>query len=149
MAQSLARVLVHIIFSTKARQPFLRPADLRSKTHAYLVGILTNLECQALQLGGVEDHVHVLCGLSRIMSLADLVKNLKASSTKHLKLEGCSDFAWQNGYGVFSVSESAKQSVVAYIANQERHHRTMTFQEEYRAFLRKHGIRFDEQYVWD
>jgi putative transposase len=102
-----------------------------------------------LQVGGVEDHVHILCGLSRKLSLAELVKNLKTSSTKMLKSKGHDGFSWQSGYGAFSVSQSAKESVFLYIAEQEIHHRGMNFQDEVRALLNKHGIRFDERYVWD
>ena len=149
MPQSLALVLVHIIISTKNRKPFLRSVELRSQVHAYLTGALRCLDCSPLLVGGVEDHVHILCRLSRKISLSELVKNLKTSSTKHVKENGHHDFSWQSGYGVFSVSQSAKESVFAYIANQEIHHRKMNFQDEFRALLTKHGIRFDERYVWD
>jgi putative transposase len=107
------------------------------------------LECAPLQIGGVEDHVHILCGLSRKISLAELVKNLKTSSTRILKGKGHDGFSWQSGYGAFSVSQSAKESVFSYIAEQEIHHRRMKYQDEFRALLNKHGIRFDERYVWD
>ena len=149
MHQSLALVLVQIIFSTKNRKPFLRPVELRSQVHAYLTGVLRCLECDPLLVGGVENHVHILCGLSRKISLCELVKNLKTSSTKNLRDNGHHGFSWQSGYGVFSVSQSAKESVYSYIANQEIHHRKMNFQDEFRALLTKHGIRFDERYVWD
>jgi putative transposase len=149
MPQSLALMLVHIIFSTKSRKPFLRSVELRSQVHAYLTGTLRCLECDPLIIGGVEDHVHILCELSRKISLSELVKNLKTSSTRNLKDKGHQDFSWQGGYGVFSVSQSVKESVIAYIANQEIHHRKATFQDEFRALLTKHGIHFDERYVWD
>jgi putative transposase len=149
MPQSLALVLVHIIFSTKNRMAFLQSAELRSEVHAYLTGTLRGLQCEPLQVGGTEDHVHILSGLSRTTSLAELVKKLKTSSTMTVKAKGHSHFSWQSGYGAFSVSQSAKESVIAYIASQEIHHRKMTFQEEFRTFLQKHGISFDERYVWD
>jgi putative transposase len=149
MSQSLALVLVHIIFSTKNRIAFLRAPDLRSEVHAYLTATLRGLDCDALRVGGVEDHVHLLIGLSRKTSLAELVKSLKTSSTKIVKDKDHRHFSWQSGYGAFSVSQSAKDSVVSYIASQEIHHRKMTFQEEFRAILNKHRIRFDERYVWD
>jgi putative transposase len=149
MSQSLALILVHIIFSTKDRHPFLRSTEVRSQAHAYLTGTLRALECAPLQVGGVEDHVHILCGLSRKISLAELVKNLKTSSTKVLKGKGHDGFSWQSGYGAFSVSQSAKESVFSYIAEQEIHHRRMNFQDEFRALLNKHGVRFDERYLWD
>ncbi len=149
MSQSLALVLVHIIFSTKNRTPFLHSPELRSEVHAYLMGTLRGLGCEPLQVGGVQDHVHLLSGLSRRTSLAELVKNLKTSSTKIVKAKGCSNFSWQTGYGVFSVSQSTKESVISYIADQEIHHSKMTFQEEFRILLKKHGVRFDERYLWD
>jgi len=93
--------------------------------------------------------VHILAALSRKISIADLVKDLKTGSTKMVKSKVPSNFSWQTGYGVFSVSESAKEPVISYIANQEEHHRSMTFQEEYRRLLERHGIRFDERYLWD
>jgi REP-associated tyrosine transposase len=108
MPQSLALVLVHIIFSTKNREPFLDSPQLRSNLHAYLTGTLRNLECEPLQVGGTEDHVHILSGLSRNTSLADLVKNLKTSSSRNFKNKGPTHFAWQSGYGAFSVSQSSK-----------------------------------------
>ncbi|MGA8657282.1 MAG: transposase [Chthoniobacterales bacterium] len=121
----------------------------RSNLHAYLTGTLRNLECEPLQVGGTEDHVHILSGLSRNTSLADLVKNLKTSSSRNFKNRGPNNFAWQSGYGAFSVSQSSKASVVAYIANQEIHYRKATFQDEFRSFPRKHGVGFDERYIWD
>jgi REP element-mobilizing transposase RayT len=100
-------------------------------------------------VGGAADHVHLLFGLSRTISLAELVKDLKTSSTKMMREKGHADFSWQTGYGAFSVSESNKQAVIAYIANQEMHHRKMTFQEEIRTLLKKHSVSFDERYIWD
>jgi putative transposase len=149
MSQSLARLLVHLVFSTKNRVAFLQPAQLRSDVHAYLTATLRGLECEPLQVGGVADHVHLLFGLSRKISLAELVKHLKTSSTKMIREKGSHLFSWQVGYGAFSVSESIKDAVVAYITNQEIHHRKMTFQEEIRALLKKHGMRFDERYILD
>jgi putative transposase len=149
MPQSLALILVRIIFSTKNRKPFLRSIELRSQVHAYLTGALRCLESDPLIVGGVEDHVHILCRLSRKISLSELVKNLKTSSTRNLKDNGHHGFSWQSGYGVFSVSQSVKESVIAYIANQEIHHRKACFQDEFRALLTKHVVHFDERYVWD
>jgi REP element-mobilizing transposase RayT len=100
-------------------------------------------------VGGVADHVHLLFGLSRTISLAELVKDLKTSSTKAVRDKGHRDYSWQTGYGAFSVSESNKSAVIAYIVDQETHHRKMTFQEEIRALLKKHSMRFDERYIWD
>jgi putative transposase len=128
MPQSLALVLVHIIFSTKNRMAFLQSAELRSELHAYLTGTLRGLQCEPLQVGGMEDHVHILSGLSRTTSLAEWVKKLKTNSTMTVKAKGHSHFSWQSGYRACSVSQSAKESVIAYIASQEIHHRKMTFQ---------------------
>ena len=149
MPQSLARLLVHLVFSTKNRVPFLQTSELRSEAHAYLTATLRGLDCEPVQAGGVADHVHLLFGLSRTITLAELVKDLKTSSTKVMKDKGHRDFSWQTGYGAFSVSESNKGAVIAYIVDQETHHRKMTFQEEIRALLKKHSMRFDERYIWD
>jgi putative transposase len=149
MSQSLARLLVHLVFSTKNRVPFLQSPGLRSEMHAYLTATLQGLDCKAVQVGGVADHVHLLFALSRTTSLADVVKQLKTSSTKMMKEKGHRDFCWQTGYGAFSVSESNKDSVIEYIVNQEIHHRKMTFQEEIRTLLKKHSLHFDERYIWD
>ncbi len=117
----------------------------------YLIGTLENLKCPSLQVGVVEDHVHILCNLHRTIAIAKLVEEIKTSSSVRIKEEGpeLHDFHWQNGYGVFSVSQSNAPTVKAYVANQEEHHRRMTFQDEYRAMLNRHGIEFDERYVWD
>jgi putative transposase len=149
MPQSLARLLVHLVFSTKNRVPFLQSPQLRSEVHAYLTATLQAKDCEPVQVGGVADHVHLLFGLSRTISLANLVKDLKTSSTKMMREKGHRDFSWQTGYGAFSVSESNKSAVISYIGDQEMHHRKMTFQEEIRAFLKKHSMRFDERYIWD
>lgn len=149
MPQSLSHLVIHVIFSTKSRQPLLRPKNVQNEIHAYLAGTLKNLGCDAIKIGGTADHVHVLASLSRTISLADLIQRLKGASSKVLKEKGIREFSWQNGYGAFSVSESNIESVAAYIENQEEHHRTLTFQEEFRAFLKKHRIPFDERYLWE
>jgi len=116
-----------------------------------LIGTLKNLKCPSLIVGVVEDHVHILCNLSRTITVAKLIEELKTSSSARIKKEGPSllDFQWQNGYGAFSVSQSSAPQVKRYIANQERHHRKRTFQEEFRLFLERHGLAYDERYVWD
>jgi REP element-mobilizing transposase RayT len=151
MPQSLSNVLLHIIFSTKHRQPFLRDPAVRDVMTGYLIGILQNLKCPSLLTGVVEDHVHILCQLSRTVTIAHLVEQVKTSSSLRIKEEGprLRDFHWQNGYGAFSVSQSNAGDVKQYIAGQEEHHRIRTFQEEFRLFLTRHGIEFDERYVWD
>ncbi|HXM05485.1 MAG TPA: IS200/IS605 family transposase [Chthoniobacterales bacterium] len=149
MPQSLARLLVHLVFSTKNRVPFLQSSPLRSEVHAYLTASLRGQDCEPVQVGGVADHVHLLFGLSRTISLAELVKQLKTSSTKMMREKGHPSFSWQTGYGAFSVSESNKSAVIAYIVDQEIHHRKMTFQDEIRVLLKRHSMRFDERYIWD
>jgi REP element-mobilizing transposase RayT len=150
MGQSLAKIVVHLIFSTKDRLPVLTPAA-RDELHAYMVGILRELESPALLINSVADHAHILFVLSKNVALARAVEEVKKSSSKWLKTKGAefSGFHWQNGYGGFSVSESNVDAVKRYIADQEEHHRHKTFQEEFRAFLQRYGVEFDERYVWD
>ena len=149
MPQSLANVLIHLIFSTKDREPFLAQEDLRRRTHAYLAEVLRNLECPTLMVGGVTDHVHALFRLSRTQSIASVLEHLKKSSSKWIKTQGITGFGWQRGYGGFSVSESNAAAVVEYIEKQEEHHRKMTFEDEFRLILKRHRVQFDERYVWD
>jgi REP element-mobilizing transposase RayT len=151
MSQSLANVLVHLIFSTKERQAFLSDRGIRDEMHCYLGGFSNNLDCPAICVGGTEDHVHILARLGRTIALAEWVKELKRASSLWIKPRGgeYDAFYWQNGYGVFSVSQSQSPTVERYIANQEEHHRKQTFQDEFRGFLKRHGIEFDERYVWE
>jgi putative transposase len=150
MPQSLARVVLHFVFSTKYRAPFLDNPDLRMRLHGYMAGILQNIGCEPILINGVEDHVHVLCNLSRTVTIAGLVEEVKKSSSKWMKQQGAeqTDFFWQGGYGAFSVSQSNVERVRAYIASQEQHHATVGFQDEFRALCRKHGVEIDERYVW-
>jgi putative transposase len=151
MAQSLAKILVHTVFSTKDRRPFLRDKAVREELHRYMGGILANHDCQPLIIGGVEDHVHILSTLSRTCEASELVKEVKRGSSLWLKSKGpdLSEFAWQNGYGIFSVGFSQVEAVRKYIAEQEEHHQKATFQDEFRELLRRYEIEFDELYVWD
>ena len=151
MPQSLAKILVHTVFSTKDRRPFLRDKFLREELHRYLGGILTNLDCQPLIIGGVEDHVHILSMLSRTCEAAEMVKEVKRGSSLWLKTKSpdLHDFAWQNGYGIFSIGFSQVETVRNYIAGQEEHHRKVSFQDEFREFLKRYEVGFDERYVWD
>ena len=151
MPQSLAKVLVHMVFSTKERRPMLRDAGLRAELHSYLGGILNNLQCQSIIVGGVEDHVHLLSSLSRTSAMADIVKEVKRGSSLWIKerAPAMADFAWQNGYGIFSIGYSQIEEVRRYIAEQERHHQKYSFQDEFRMLLRRYEIAFDERYVWD
>lgn len=151
MPQSLANVLVHLVFSTQNREPLLGGDGRMQALHAYLGGISAKLECPTVVIGGMPDHVHILARLGRTIALADWVKELKRASTVWIRdqWQDLGSFHWQAGYGVFSVSQSNTDAVVTCIRNQEAHHRETTFQEEYRALLRKHGVAWDERFVWD
>ena len=150
MAQSLTHILIHLIFSTKERYPFLTP-DVRPELHAYAATVLQGLESPSILINSVDDHMHVLLRLSKSHAICDVVQEIKTSTSKWLKTKGgiLTKFAWQNGYGAFSVSSSQLDSVRGYVANQDEHHQTVTFQDEFRGFLTRHGIEFDERYVWD
>lgn len=150
MPQSLAKIYVHLIFSTKNRERLL-PDDLRPALHAYLGGILRDLGGTAVEINSEPDHVHLLFLASRTETLSDVVRQLKTGSNLWLQEQRPEfhNFHWQNGYGAFSVSQSGVEDVRDYIRRQREHHRVMTFQDEYRKFLGKHGIEFDERYVWD
>jgi REP element-mobilizing transposase RayT len=151
MPQSLSAVYLHLVFSTKDRRPFLRDKAVRDVLHAYMGGVSKTLDCPPLIVGGVEDHVHLLCRFARTITQAEWVKELKRISNGWLKEHGrdYGDFEWQGGYADFSVSQSNLERVQQYIASQEEHHRKLTFQDELRTLLRKHEIEFDERYVWD
>ena len=150
MPQSLSNVIVHIIFSTKNREPWLDVAT-RPRMHAYLATICRDLDAEVLCVGGVADHVHIVTTLPRTVSQAQLIEGIKKPSSKWIKtLEAqYRGFSWQRGYGAFSVSQSQLKTVVPYVQRQEEHHRNRTFQEEYRELLRLHAVKFDEQYMWD
>lgn len=150
MAQSLSKIRVHIIFGTKNRNPCLNPT-IRGELYPYTSTVLKNLDCPAITIGGVDDHIHILCTLSKNLSIAQLIEEVKKPTSRWLKSKGAGfhGFHWQNGYGAFSVSQSDVAKVRAYIANQEEHHRTLTFQEEFRRFLKKYQVSYDERYVWD
>ncbi len=151
MPQSLSRIIVHTVFSTKDRQPFLRKRETREELHRYLGGILRQLDCQPILTGGTEDHVHLLSTLSRTCAAAEMVKEVKRSSSRWLKTKGADlqDFAWQSGYGIFSNGFSQVEDVRRYIADQENHHRKVDFQEEFERFLERYEIEYDERFVWE
>jgi len=151
MAQSLANVLVHIVFSTKNRYPFLSDKNIRDEMHAYLGGTINKLDSPVLIIGGYSDHVHILCRLSRKYSIAKVVGDAKRSSSKWIKTKGemLTKFEWQNGYGVFSIGKSETSRIKAYISNQEEHHRKKSFNDEYRLFLKSYEVEYDERYIWD
>ena len=151
MPQSLSAVYIHLVFSTKERRPFLRDEVVRKSLHACSRAVSKELDCPPLKVGGVEDHVHLLCRFARTITQAELVKEVKRVSNRWLKEQGreYSDFQWQGGYADFSVSQSKLEEVTRYIAEQERHHKKMSFQDELRTLLRKHHMEWDERYVWD
>ena len=150
MSQSLVKNLLHLVYSTKHRQPWISK-DIRDNLYAYQSGIFEAWDSPALLIGGVEDHVHALFSLSKNHALKKVVEEVKKGSSKWMKQQAprLKDFYWQNGYAAFSVSQSNVEEVKHYIANQEEHHRKMTFQEELRLFFQRHEITFDERYVWD
>jgi REP element-mobilizing transposase RayT len=151
MAQSLTQIYLHVVFSTKDRKPFLTDKDFRGRTHAYLAGICKNLDCPSLIVGGVEDHVHVLCRFGKTIEVATLLRELKRDSSKWIKTEQprLAEFHWQAGYGAFSISPSHVEALKEYVSNQDEHHRRESFENEFRRLCRKYGIEIDERYVWD
>jgi len=151
MAQSLAHLWTHLVFSTKHRYPFLTDKVLRTEMHAYLAEMLRNYKCETLIVGGMEDHTHSLFALSRTHAIANVVKEVKRTSSGWIKQAWpkIAKFHWQFGYAAFSVSQSKLVDVIRYIENQEEHHKRVTFQDEYRAFLKAYKIDYDERYVWD
>ena len=150
MPQSLSRVILHVVFSTKDRQPWL-DRDIRPRVHAYLATLCRDFQTEVFDVGGVADHVHIVSTLPRTISQADLVEKTKTASSKWIKEidSRYRSFFWQRGYSAFSVSPSQLNALRKYVKTQERHHRKRTFQDEYRELLRKHGIAYNEQYVWD
>lgn len=150
MPQSLSRILIHLVFSTKNRDRVISPA-LQPELHLYLSGILNGIDCPSLQVGGTEDHVHLFFGLSRTSTISAVVETVKTASSKWVKIKGgqFSKFHWQSGYGAFSVSQSDAETVIAYVKNQREHHQKMSFQDEYRRLLERYQVAFDERYVWD
>lgn len=151
MSQSLSAVYAHAVFSTKERWSFLREPSLRKEMHAFLGGASNQLGCPAIAVGGTGDHMHQLIRLSRTISQADWIKEIKRASSIWIKQRDprLGKFAWQAGYGMFSVSPHILDSVRHYIATQEEHHREVGFQDEFRMLLGQHGLEWDERYVWD
>ena len=151
MPQSLVKNLIHLVYATKHREPWI-PKDVRDRLFAYQAGIFKDWESPALVIGGVEDHVHALFSLSKNHALKKIVEEVKKGSSKWMKTPegtGNTDFQWQSGYAGFSVSQSNVEQVRKYIENQTEHHHSMTFQDELRAFFKRHGVECDERYLWD
>ncbi|MCX6360190.1 MAG: IS200/IS605 family transposase [Armatimonadetes bacterium] len=150
MPQSFARLHIHLVFSTKHREPLITDG-VRGSLHAYMATVLRNLGCAPVEINSVEDHVHILFELARTVSVSQVVEDVKKSSSKWIKTQGSGlvGFAWQAGYGAFAVSETNVASVRDYIARQREHHQQGSFQDEYRSSLEYHGVAFDERYMWD
>jgi putative transposase len=150
MGQSFFQFYGHLIFSTKNRVNFL-DGNIRARVHSYLAGILRNLDSKYVVVGGVEDHIHILYDCPKMLLPATLIEKIKKDSSKFIKTLGheYTDFYWQRGYGLFSVGKKQRGDVEKYILNQEDHHRKISFQDEYRRFLKRYEIEFDECYVWD
>jgi|SRR5690554_40158 len=150
MSQSLVKNYIHIVFSTKHRNPCIHP-PYQEKLHAYIAGICNNLECHVLIVGGYTDHIHILCMLSKKVALMTLVQKVKANASRWMKDQDKSlyNFSWQNGYGAFSVKSSETDVVFRYIKNQQEHHKQKSFKEEYLLLLETYNMDYDERYLWD
>jgi putative transposase len=150
MPQSLSKVYVHIVFSTKHRARIITE-DIEEELFSYIAGICKNLECNPVIVGGYLDHIHILCQLSRKISQMELVGKVKANSSRWIKTVSSKhmEFKWQDGYGIFSVNPSGIETVKNYINNQKQHHLKPTFKDEYLKLLNEHEIEFDEKYLWD
>jgi putative transposase len=150
MPQSFGSIHMHVVFSTKGREPLIIP-DITQRLYDYIGGTLRGNKCSLLDAGGVPDHVHLLVSMSRDMSAADLVRLVKSNSSRwiHETFSKLMGFAWQSGYGAFAVSYSQISDVKKYIGRQEEHHKVVTFQEEFRSFLKAHDLEWNEKYVWD
>ena len=149
MSRTFTHLVTHVVFSTKDREPLIT-SDIRAEMHAYLGGLILELKGKAHAVNGMADHVHMLIHLPPTIAPSDALRFIKANSSRWVrdKWPRRSSFAWQLGYGAFSVSKSSIPGVLDYIHNQEHHHRKMTFQEEFIDFLKKHEIEYDERYIW-
>jgi REP-associated tyrosine transposase len=150
MPQSLASVLVHLVFSTKHREPFIQES-VEPELYPYLATVFKGCKSPLLTIGGTHDHIHCLFSLSRTIAIADVVEEIKKRSSRWIKDQGRQyrAFAWQEGYGAFSVSKSQVKDVQRYIGNQKKRHARRGFQDEFRKLLLKHEVDFDERYIWD
>jgi REP-associated tyrosine transposase len=150
MSKSLAQIYIHLIFSTKHRLKLIFP-EIKNDIEAYLSGILMNMDCSCIEINAQEDHIHILFRMSRTISLSKIAEETKKSSSKWIKTQRneLHDFGWQNGYGAFSVNQSQLKIVKDYISLQNEHHCNFSFKEEFKFFLDKHEIEYDERYLWD
>ncbi len=150
MPQSLSSILIHLVFSTKNRESFITPT-IEGELQPYMATIFRALKSPSLAIDGTTDHIHILFCLGRVMKIADLVEEVKTGSSKWIKTKGPAfrNFHWQKGYGVFSIGQSNVAALKRYIHGQKQHHRRVTFKDEYRKFLKRYDIEYDERYVWD
>ena len=150
MGQSLAKQYTHIIFSTKYQEPLI-VEPVEQELYSYMGGRCKSFECSPIKIGGYRNHVHILCVSSKKIALMKLLEQVKANSSSWLKTKDdrLKHFAWQNGYGAFSVNPSGVSKVTEYIANQHEHHRKRSLKEEYFAYLDKFQVEYDERYLWD
>ena len=150
MPQSLSKIYLHTIFSTKDRYPFLTP-EIRPKLHAYLAPTLANLNAPTLAINSMENHIHILHVQPKSRAPCDIIRELKSNSSQWIKTKSgtLSKFAWQNGYATFSVSQSGIQAVKRYIDNQQQHHQKLSYEDELRALLNRHQLEYNESYLWD
>lgn len=150
MPQSLSSLLVHLVFSTKNREPLITSA-VEIELHRYMATVFRNANCPSLAINGTEDHVHMVFNLSRTKTMADIVEEIKTSSSRWIKGKGpiYRHFHWQTGYGAFSIGQSQVEVVKNYIARQKAHHRKRSFQDEMRLLFEKYLVKYDEKYVWD
>ena len=150
MSQTLTDLNYHMVFSTKGRQPML-PPSIRERVHEFIGGIIREMGGTSHRIGGIVDHVHIVCVLPPKISVSDAVRTIKANSSRWIR--GLSPkhriFGWQAGYSAFTISQSRLDDVIRYVANQEEHHRKMTFREELMGLLKKHGVEYDERYIWE
>jgi len=150
MAHTFTHLLTHIVFSTKERRPLIQ-GELKPRLHGYMGGIIRELGGHVVLINGPADHVHILTTIPASVALSDFMRNLKSYSCGwvHKEFAQHATFGWQTGYGAFAVSHSNLEQVKAYVSSQEEHHKHLSFQEEFRAFLKRHGIQFDERYLWE
>ncbi len=150
MSQSLSDIILHIVFSTKERQPWIQ-RDVEEELYRFINGVCRNLDCSVIKINGVEDHIHILLQLGRTTSTSKLISEVKSSSSRWIKTKGnqYSKFAWQGGYGAFSVSRPTIEGAIKYLSSQKEHHKTVTYKEELLVMLQRAQISYDEKYLWD
>jgi len=150
MSQSLSDIILHIVFSTKERRPWIK-LDIEEELYQYICGVCRNIDCPVIKINGVEDHIHVLLQLGKINSISKLISEMKSSSSRWIKTKGdhYRDFAWQGGYGGFSVSRPSLEGAKNYLSSQKEHHKTVTFKEEFVQLLERAQIPYNEKYLWD